>query len=69
MQIIQTANDRLVVRLVREKAFEEEEKAKFLKEFTKRLGDGFHIELEYARDIPREPNGKFRAIVSLVNQR
>ena len=37
-----------------------------LKEFRSRLGDEIAIELRYVDSIPREPNGKFRAVKSAV---
>ena len=39
-----------------------------LKEFRSRLGDRIEIELRYVDGIPREPNGKFRAVKSKVGR-
>jgi phenylacetate-CoA ligase len=66
MQVVQTDYDRIVVRIVRPEKFEGEEKERFLQEFSKRLGKSIRVELEYVEDIPREPNGKFRAVISRV---
>jgi hypothetical protein len=39
-----------------------------LKEFRDRLGDQIRIELRYVESIPREPNGKLRAVKSAVGR-
>jgi len=39
-----------------------------LKEIRSRLGDAIRVELAYVTAIPRESNGKFRAVKSAVGR-
>ncbi|MPY87943.1 MAG: hypothetical protein GEU99_08485 [Luteitalea sp.] len=67
-QIVQPSLDRLVVRLVLGSAFSERQREHLLYELGKRTGKEMRVDLEVVSEIPREPNGKFRAVVSLVSQ-
>jgi phenylacetate-CoA ligase len=68
-QIVQPALDRLVVKLVVDSTFSARHREQLLYEFRKRTGSDMRIELEVVPEIPREPNGKFRAVVSLLPPR
>jgi len=65
-QLVQVALDRIVVRIVRTDLFEDEKTGMIRKEFQKRLGKEVRIDFDFVENIPREPNGKFRAVVSLI---
>ncbi len=39
-----------------------------MKEIRSRLGDAIRVELRYLDAIPRESNGKFRAVKSAVGR-
>lgn len=67
-QIIQTAIDRLKVRIVRGPTFSEEDTKQLLKTLRKRVGNNMKVEIEYLDKIPRESNGKFRAVVSQLTE-
>jgi hypothetical protein len=41
---------------------------RLMKEFRARLGDVIDVRLEMVSAIPREPNGKFRAVKSRVGR-
>jgi phenylacetate-CoA ligase len=63
-QIVQTATDRLLVRLVARTGFDAAARRDLEREFRDRLGDEMEISFEEVDAIPRLPNGKFRAVVS-----
>lgn len=65
-QIHQTAVDRLVVRLVPHPGFDEAAQRALEQEFRARLGDVIRVDFELLGAIPRQANGKFRAVVSDV---
>ena len=67
-QILQEAESGLEVLLVRRRSYDEQSERVLLKEFRSRLGDGIDINLRYVDSIPREPNGKFRAVKSKVGR-
>jgi phenylacetate-CoA ligase len=65
-QILQVSRDRLLVRLATEPAFTTRDRESLLHELRKRIGDEMAIDLEFVPRIPKEHNGKFRAVVSLL---
>ncbi len=65
-QIVQSEPDRLQVRLVPRPTFDETSQQYLENAFRKRLGSGISIEYELVETIPREANGKFRAVISEV---
>jgi phenylacetate-CoA ligase len=67
-QILQEIPGSLDVLVVRREGFDETSSRRLLKEFRSRLGDEIGIELRYVPSIPREPNGKFRAVKSQVGR-
>jgi phenylacetate-CoA ligase len=67
-QILQEAADALEVLVVRRPSYDETSEAKLLQEFRSRLGETIRIELRYVDAIPRESNGKFRAVKSRVGR-
>ncbi|MGH0034426.1 MAG: Gfo/Idh/MocA family oxidoreductase [Myxococcota bacterium] len=65
-QIVQSSLDRLLVRLVPRATFDEGSRRYLDRAFRKRLGSAIDIEYELTESIPREANGKFRAVISEV---
>lgn len=63
-QIVQEQIHSLRVRLVKRPGFDESELKLIEKELRLRLGDAIKLEYEFLDRIPREPNNKFRAVVS-----
>ena len=67
-QVLQQTQDALEVLVVRRPAYGAASERALLKEFRTRLGDEIAIELRYVDAIPREPNGKLRAVKSAVGR-
>ena len=65
-QIIQTSPSQITVRLVPRSGFGPERQEEIEREFRRRIGGEMEILYEKVRAIPREPNGKFRAVVCEV---
>lgn len=65
-QIVQTSLDEIVLRVVRTPGYSESDEAEIARTTRKYLGSAFRLRFEYLDAIPREPNGKFRGIVSQV---
>jgi phenylacetate-CoA ligase len=63
-QIRQPAPDRLRVLVVPHPGFDQEARRALEAEFRSRVGAAMRIEIESVAAIPREPNGKFRGVVS-----
>ena len=56
------------VLVVRRPSYGDASERALLKEFRSRLGGQIRIELRYVDAIPREPNGKLRAVKSAVGR-
>jgi phenylacetate-CoA ligase len=67
-QIIQETADAVEVRLVPRETFDTRAEQSLLKEIRSRLGDEIRIDLRRVDEIPREANGKFRAVKSAVGR-
>jgi len=67
-QIIQEAADSIEVRIVPRLSFDARSEQGLLKEIRSRLGDEIRIDLRRVDEIPRETNGKFRAVRSAVGR-
>jgi len=65
-QIIQESIDKIVVKVVPREEFSEKDIGMLIKEFQKRLGSDMEIEVKIVDQIPRERNGKFKAVISKV---
>jgi phenylacetate-CoA ligase len=65
-QILQEDVRAIEVLVVRRPGYSEASERGLLAEFRSRLGDAIGIEIHYVESIPREPNGKFRAVKSKV---
>jgi phenylacetate-CoA ligase len=64
-QIVQTALDQVVVRIVADdlSAFDS---YGLIANLSERLGTDVNVSIEYVNSIPREANGKFRSVKSLI---
>jgi len=67
-QVLQETRDALDVLVVRRASYDGDSERSLLKEFRSRLGDEIAIRLRYVDAIPREPNGKLRAVKSAVGR-
>src|SRR5262245_1029942 len=67
-QILQETPHAIEVLLVPRPGWSKASERKLLKEFRARLGDVIEVRLETVSAIPREPNGKFRAVKSRVGR-
>jgi phenylacetate-CoA ligase len=67
-QVLQETPAALEVLVVRRPEYDADSERGLLKEFRSRLGEEIAIELRYVAAIPREPNGKFRAVKSAVGR-
>jgi phenylacetate-CoA ligase len=67
-QILQETPHAIEVLLVPRPTWSKASERRLLKEFRSRLGDVIEIRIETVSAIPREPNGKFRAVKSRVGR-
>jgi phenylacetate-CoA ligase len=67
-QILQETTDAIEVRIVPRPSFGPRAEQALLKEIRSRLGEEIRVELRVVDEIPREPNGKFRAVKSTVGR-
>jgi len=65
-QLIQNDLDNLVVKVVKNRHYGAKQELTLLSDLRSYLGPQIKIEIHYVDRIPREPNGKFRQIVSSV---
>ncbi|MDQ3818087.1 MAG: hypothetical protein M3362_10375 [Acidobacteriota bacterium] len=66
-QVVQEKVDSVLVRLVKRPEFGAEDMKRLERELRLRLGTRLKLEYEFVDSIPREANGKFRAVVSKVS--
>ncbi|MHA7837082.1 MAG: phenylacetate--CoA ligase family protein, partial [bacterium] len=67
-QVLQERKDAVEVRIVPRDSFDARAEQSLRKEIRARLGEEIQIELRRVEAIPREPNGKFRAVKSSVGR-
>jgi phenylacetate-CoA ligase len=67
-QVLQETQDALDVLVVRRDSYDEKSERHLLEEFRSRVGSAIEVRLRYVDSIPREPNGKFRAVKSKVGR-
>jgi phenylacetate-CoA ligase len=68
-QIVQETREGIEVRFVPRPTWGAAAEASLRKEIRARLGDRIRVELRRVESIPREPNGKFRAVKSRLEPR
>jgi phenylacetate-CoA ligase len=66
-QLLQHKVELVTVKLVKEVSYNQQDEQKLLIELRKYLGDAIAINFDYVTEIPRNPNGKFRQIVSTIS--
>ncbi|MCR9095927.1 MAG: hypothetical protein NXI30_17025 [bacterium] len=67
-QVLQASKDAIDVLIVPRGSWDERSEASLIKEFRSRLGEEIRIDLRFVAEIPREANGKFRAVKSSVGR-
>ncbi len=67
-QILQDRPDAIEVRVVRRPDYDARSELDLLTEIRARLGGEIRVDVRYADHIPREANGKFRAVKSAVGR-
>lgn len=67
-QIQQDSKQALDVLFVPAPEFDSDSEKQLIREIRRRLGDEIHIDLHQVDSIPRERNGKFRAVKSKIGQ-
>ena len=65
-QIVQDEVDRLLVKIVPSEEFTAACQARLVTGLRERLGEAVDIEVQLVKEIPREPSGKFRWVISRV---
>jgi phenylacetate-CoA ligase len=67
-QIVQDDDSAIEVRIVARPSFDVRARERLVKEIRSRLGDVIRIDIKLVAEIPREDNGKFRAVKSKVGK-
>jgi phenylacetate-CoA ligase len=67
-QVVQETKEAVEVRLVRRPSWSPASERSLMKEIRSRLGTVIRVDLVYVDSIPREQNGKFRAVKSAVGR-
>jgi len=67
-QILQDSKEAIEIILVPAERYDERSERNLLREVRVRLGDEIHVDLRTVQAIPRERNGKFRAVKSRVGR-
>jgi phenylacetate-CoA ligase len=65
-QIVQTEKNHLLFKVITSRDFQTESSQRLEKEIRKRVGTEMEIEIRIVDEIPRDKNGKFKAVISLV---
>ncbi len=67
-QVCQDTVDEVVLRVVKDRGYTDADERAVLAEARARLGDAAKIRFDYVTTIPRGPTGKFRFVVSSLDQ-
>lgn len=67
-QIRQSRPGEITIKLVPRKSYTPDDLDRLLKDCRLRLGDDMKVELDFVQEIPRAASGKFRAVISTVDQ-
>jgi phenylacetate-CoA ligase len=67
-QIYQETIDEVVLRIVKTENYDQKDEKEILSEAKKRLGSAVKIRFNYVEEIERTKNGKFRFVISKINQ-
>ena len=63
-QIVQERLGEIAIRLVRRSAYGTKDEMEIRRDIRSWLSPSLEVKFEYVAEIPREPNGKFRAVLS-----
>ena len=67
-QILQETEEAVEVLIVPRESYHRAGEERLLREMRSRLGESIKIDIRKVESIPREPNGKFRAVRSRVGK-
>lgn len=67
-QIRQDSKEAVEILIVPDRDYTVQSEGKVVKEVRRRLGDEIHIDIRVVNSIPRERNGKFRAVKSTIGR-
>jgi phenylacetate-CoA ligase len=67
-QIIQRSVDEFELRIVPGEGFSEDQSALAVEKLEERVGEDIHVDVETLREIPKTEGGKFRAVISDVDE-
>jgi phenylacetate-CoA ligase len=67
-QVIQQSRDRLILRIVATAGFSDRDRQDLVARTERRLGPGMQVEVQEVSFIPRTKSGKFKAVVSLLEE-
>jgi phenylacetate-CoA ligase len=66
-QIVQTSQEQIVLRIVPDRDYQEDHGQKVVKELRNRVGNQMEISIVLVDSLPKESNGKFRAVISNIS--
>lgn len=66
-QIVQDSPDAIIVNIVKDEIYTDNDEKMFLHELKERLGEKIKIQFKYKQDIPREASGKYRIVKNSLN--
>ncbi len=66
-QIIQHSTKQSEIKIVKNDAYSQNDEKLILENFLIRVGGNVTVDFNYVKSIPRTNNGKFRSVVSLIN--
>jgi phenylacetate-CoA ligase len=69
VQVVQEQPDEITIRAVRRPAYGAEDETEISREIARWISPKLKTRFEYVNEIEREPNGKFRAVVSRLKTR
>ena len=65
-QIIQESKDEMIVKIVKEKSYTEEDTKRILRMLRERVGEEMNIKIEFVNGIQTTKSGKRRYIISKI---
>jgi phenylacetate-CoA ligase len=66
-QMVQTALDRLVVRVIPRPEYSAADTEHLVRELKARLGQDMQVDIEFVESLPRTASGKFKWVISQVD--
>jgi len=66
-QIIQHSTELTEIKIVKSDSYSTKDEKIILENFLLRVGENVNVKFNYVNDIPRTNNGKFRSVISLIN--